>query len=79
MPALLPPETCKVYTPHGLASAMVRALGIERGHKWLEPSVGRGVFVDVLNTNGVASSDIMAIDLDTARQPSVVRHTDGHL
>ncbi len=70
MPALLPPETCKVYTPHGLASAMVRALGIERGHKWLEPAVGRGVFLDVLNSNGIAPSDIVAIDLDTARYPS---------
>ena len=75
MSPLRPPETCKVYTPRGLASAMVDTLGAICGQKWLEPAVGRGVFVDVLRASGIASTDIVGVDLDTAQHPCDLQAT----
>src|SRR5688572_26134774 len=57
-------KSCKVYTPKPLASAMVSRLGDREGISWLEPCVGGGVFLEVLNVQGVSKSRIRAIDLD---------------
>src|SRR5271157_2710074 len=61
---LLPPDSCKVYTPRPVADAMVLALQPDRGATWLEPCVGRGVFLLALAEAGVARSRIVAVDLD---------------
>lgn len=59
-----PPDSCKIYTPFKLAQAMVNALGDEPGARWLEPSHGRGVFVEALAQLGVRKERIVAVDLD---------------
>jgi adenine-specific DNA-methyltransferase len=60
-----PPVECKVYTPSVLAKAMVNALGVEPGNAWLEPSHGKGAFLQALAELGVHSSLVTAIDLDS--------------
>lgn len=61
----VPPESCKIYTPFVLARAMVRTVH-ENGHQtWLEPCVGRGVFLFALQEQGVASERAFAVDLDS--------------
>ena len=60
----LPPISCKVYTPADLAEAIVRALGDEPQVSWLEPSHGKGVFVEALARLGVRKARIVAVDLD---------------
>jgi adenine-specific DNA-methyltransferase len=61
---LLPPDSCKVYTPRPIADAMVQALGTDRSSTWLEPCVGRGVFLSALKDAGVSPERITAVDLD---------------
>ena len=67
MGTMLPPDSCKVYTPRTIADAMVGALQPDRGATWLEPSVGRGVFLLALADAGVDRSKVVAIDLDPER------------
>lgn len=43
---------------------MVNALLRSEGKKWLEPSFGRGVFLDALHARQVQSNRIFAVDLD---------------
>jgi hypothetical protein len=49
---------------------MVRALGDEPSAAWLEPSHGRGVFVESLAHLGVPKERIVAIELDPKTIPS---------
>ena len=58
------PESCRVSTPRPLADAMVAALGDSAGLRWLEPSVGDGVFLQSLAAAGVGPSRIRGLDLD---------------
>ncbi len=60
----LPPESCKIYTPAPLARAMVAALGDKPHFQWLEPSHGRGAFVEAMADNKIGRARITAIDLD---------------
>src|ERR1051325_6570655 len=58
-----PPKKCKVYTPEPLARAMVHTLGNSLRDLWLEPCVGKGVFLKALSEIGVDADRITAIDL----------------
>ncbi|MCX7428726.1 MAG: hypothetical protein NTW96_24250 [Planctomycetia bacterium] len=76
-----PLESCKVYTPSILARAMVSAIYEGGRQRWLEPSVGRGVFVWVLREKGVSKQRIVAVDLDTDatendKRATVIRGVD---
>jgi hypothetical protein len=64
----LPPDSCKVYTPYALASAMVCALGDAPDAQWLEPSHGHGVFLKAIAELGVDKSRAYALDLDSQVQ-----------
>ena len=66
MAAIEPPASCKVYTPPNLAKAMVNAIRSNGTQKWLEPSVGRGVFLSALRDRHVPPRRIVAIDLDSS-------------
>jgi adenine-specific DNA-methyltransferase len=59
-----PPLSSKVYTPTDLAEAIVRVLGDQPGAMWLEPSHGKGVFIEAIARLGVRRERITAIDLD---------------
>lgn len=59
-----PPVSCKVYTPAKLAAAMIAAVGAPNGGRWLEPSVGHGVFLRELHKLGVLREQITAVDLE---------------
>ncbi|MDP9120086.1 MAG: hypothetical protein M3O15_01765 [Acidobacteriota bacterium] len=59
----LPPASCVVYTPQPLADAMVEAIRTERAATWLEPSCGKGVFVEALLKHGIGGETITALDL----------------
>ncbi len=61
---LLPPDSCKVYTPRPVADALVRALQPSRSAIWLEPCVGKGVFLSALASLNIARERIIAVDLD---------------
>jgi adenine-specific DNA-methyltransferase len=61
----IPRASCKVYTPRNLADAMVATLGVDSKKTWLEPSCGRGAFLEALHTAGVSKENIHAIDLDS--------------
>ncbi len=61
-----PPACCKVYTPADLAEAVVRALGDTPHATWLEPSHGKGAFVEAMARLGVERERIVAVDLDPA-------------
>lgn len=63
------PSSCKVYTPKPLATAIIGALHSPRS-TWLEPSVGRGVFLQALRDAGVARSHITAVDLEKISAPN---------
>lgn len=67
---LVPPAECKVYTPRVLAEAIVKLLGTEKKMFWLEPSVGKGVFLEAMCNIGVSSERIVAIDLDQEPSPN---------
>ncbi|WP_165071836.1 SAM-dependent DNA methyltransferase [Paludisphaera rhizosphaerae] len=63
-PNITAPDECKVFTPPELARAMARVLRDDPGFLWLEPCVGKGVFLDALAEAGVDRSRITAIELD---------------
>lgn len=63
----MPLDKCKVYTPRDLADAIVRSLEPDPRSKWLEPSVGKGVFLDSLCGFGITRSQICAIDVDPTK------------
>src|ERR1700688_230360 len=58
------PADCKVFTPPSLADAMAGVLSNRAGYRWLEPCSGGGVFLSALNRQGVAASQITAVELD---------------
>jgi adenine-specific DNA-methyltransferase len=58
------PNSCRVYTPAVLASALVGALKDEPSDLWLEPCFGQGAFLQALATIGVSPRRIVAVDLD---------------
>ncbi|MDB5357681.1 MAG: hypothetical protein JWN24_4134 [Phycisphaerales bacterium] len=60
------PSSCKIYTPADLASAMVSALSDGSDLAWLEPSHGKGAFVEALAKLEVPKDRIVALDLDRA-------------
>lgn len=60
-------DGCKVYTPIGLARAMVAAAGLHTKATWLEPSVGKGVFLRAIAENGVPPSQITACEIDPTK------------
>src|SRR5512132_2884760 len=74
--------SCSVYTPRSLADAIVDWLANARvTSRWLEPSVGTGVFLESLASRGVRARDVVAVDLSRRSQPndklaSVVRGID---
>lgn len=61
---LTAPEDCKVYTPVALANAMAGVLADGPDVRWLEPCVGKGVFLDALHGAGVDRERITAVELD---------------
>ena len=60
-----PPASCKVYTPLNLATAMVDTIRSDDAQEWLEPSVGRGVFLNALRAGGTTPDRVVAVDLDS--------------
>jgi len=67
--AIPAPESCKIYTPPDLASAMVAAIATrDRSTTWLEPCVGKGAFLVALNAIGVVPQQITALDLDPIQE-----------
>lgn len=52
-----------VYTPPALARAMVAALGDAPAARWLDPCVGKGVFLAALGEHGVGPERITALDV----------------
>lgn len=64
---VLPPSSCKVYTPDRLAKAMADSIfdSKSQSQNWLEPSSGQGVFVSALAALGISRNRITAVDLDT--------------
>lgn len=70
-----PTESCIVYTPDPVAEAIVDALLPANGARWLEPSVGAGVFLRALARRAVAPKSIVALDLARPSQPSDVLAT----
>lgn len=61
---LTAPEDCKVFTPVALANAMAGVLADGPFVRWLEPCVGKGVFLDALKSVGVDRHRITAVELD---------------
>lgn len=49
---------------------MVTALGDRPHFRWLEPSHGKGVFLEALNRRNVAKNRIVAVDLDPTEAPA---------
>lgn len=58
-------SSCLVFTPRRLADAMVQAIRQGTDQTWLEPSCGRGVFLEAIHAAGVSESRILGIDLDS--------------
>lgn len=58
------PNSCRVFTPPRLASALVGALQDEPTDVWLEPCFGQGAFLNALAKIGVSPRRIVAVDLD---------------
>ena len=58
------PDDCKVFTPEPLAKAMAALLANRPGDRWLEPCVGKGIFLKALLDAGVRPSQITAVELD---------------
>src|SRR4051794_13513845 len=73
-PALTAPDACKVFTPPPLAAAMTAMLTDRPGDEWLEPCVGKGVFVDALVNASVPPARISAVGLDVYPQ---IKHPCG--
>lgn len=61
---LTAPEDCKVFTPATLANSMAGVLSDGPSIQWLEPCVGKGVFLDALAGAGVDRARITAVELD---------------
>ena len=61
--------SCDVYTPPPLARAMVTALGNRPSDRWLDPCVGRGVFLHELANLGVSAAQVTAIDIAQPTEP----------
>lgn len=59
------PRSCRVFTPAGLASAIVKSIDAPQDANWLEPCAGPGAFVAALTDFGVTSDRLTAIDLDS--------------
>lgn len=57
------PESCLVYTPPKLASAMVKALRIKDTDRILEPCVGEGALLRALSEAGLKRDQISGLDL----------------
>src|SRR5437879_3890844 len=66
----LPPKSCMVYTPLPLADAMVAALGDEPHFRWLEPSHGKGAFLEALTRRQIRKERVVAVDLDPTPAPA---------
>lgn len=66
------PTSCQIYTPPSLAEVMVRAIGQGQNGSWLEPSCGKGVFLQAISRLGIAKHQVFAIDLEPRRQPADV-------
>lgn len=66
-------DSCKVYTPIPLAAGIVEALGDDADANWLEPSFGKGAFIEALSRMGVPRERVRAIDLDDGPEP-IDRH-----
>ena len=49
---------------------MTRALGHQEGLLWLEPSFGRGAFIEEIASLGVHRENVFAVDLDRRRSKS---------
>lgn len=64
------PTSCQVYTPPRLAEAMVRAVGESRSGSWLEPSCGKGAFLQAIARLGVGKNEVLAIDLERRKEPA---------
>jgi adenine-specific DNA-methyltransferase len=60
----VPPTSCKVYTPLPLAASMVEAIVNGLDQRWLEPSCGKGSFIQAINSYGVPRDRIIGVDLD---------------
>ena len=61
---LTAPTDCKVFTPPALAEAMAATLPNRPGDRWLEPCVGKGVFLEAMSWGGVSADQVTAVDLD---------------
>jgi adenine-specific DNA-methyltransferase len=59
-----PPSSCRIYTAPELANAIVGSLGDQPQLSWLEPSHGKGAFLNAMANLGVARERIVAVDLD---------------
>ena len=62
--AVTAPKECKVFTPPALAKAMAGVLEDGPKCRWLEPCVGKGVFLDALVGMGIDPGRITAVELD---------------
>lgn len=57
------PDSATVYTPRELAAAMVAAARARPRALWLDPCVGDGAFIAEMARSGVASDQILAVDI----------------
>ena len=64
MVAMTPSPSCKVYTPLELATAMVKSVASTERQKWLEPSCGKGSFLQAIASLNEDRQDVLGIDLD---------------
>ena len=65
----MPPASCVVYTPSPLAEAIIGALEVYGGERWLEPSCGNGVFLRAIRKRWADAVDITGVDI--AREVNV--------
>jgi hypothetical protein len=61
---LTAPTDCKVFTPPALAEVVAATLPNRPGDCWLEPCVGKGVFLEAMARVGVCKGQVTAVDLD---------------
>ena len=59
-----PPPECRVYTPLGLAKALVHAIQSGPRDYWLDPCMGPGVFIACLREKGIRKERIFGVDID---------------
>ena len=65
-----PPESCNVFTPASLATALVRTLKDKPKYRWLEPCVGKGAFLNALSEQSIPRNRITGIDLCKVAEPT---------